>query len=699
MKNFKLVVLSIFFLFVFKSSFCLSQVESLNGPKGGYVYDIEQYGDSLYILQNNQLYTLVDHYWAKSYFFDIEPNIYSFKFYDVFIYLLSDKGLYLFDKSNNKLTSILENENITDFVKIGDTCFVTASAKFYKSIDNCKSFTKIDGIGNLYPNWVRHYKNIYTGTSANIGGMPPSGIGIYMSSDYGENWSIITQKLNSISFNCLLELDSILIVAPKNERLYYTSDNGINWKTFVGFDQKYITTILFDNNKLIAGTEDGKIFISEDLGKSWKQGKVNEFLTNIKKILQFNNKYYLNSPNGVFESDNGYNWSSLNDNLFFCDLIDLNVSKNKLYVTAYLNGFSEYDFDNGIWKKELKLSDNNSYLLCNSKDSIVVVTKYLSNIFYLSKNYGKDWIEIDSLKNYSKNLITNINIDGNYLFFIQNNKLLNFNILENSIKEISFDSINTTIPRGLIKINNEFILLTNRSLYSTQNLSSGWINLNVNLNNASQISNFNNDIYIYTYPNKLEKYNLDSKMITPIVRAQHDTLNELKVYRNYIFALASKDDKLYYSKLDSINWKYLDFDTLRTYVRTFDFYDDNVILGTSNKSVLIQKLDFLSSTSVEEVELLPYFYAYPPFPIPGNNQIKSLIYFEPNVEINKSDIGIYDQNGNKIERDENISIDYLNNYSGYLIWDCKNAPNGIYFIHLKFGETFKTIKVMVNKEK
>jgi len=361
-------------------------------------------------------------------------------------------------------------------------------------------------------------------------------------------------------------------------------------------------------------------------------------------------------------------------------------------------GFVEYNFDTGIWKNELALSDNNSYLYCNSKDSIVVATKYLSNIFYLSKNYGKDWIEIDALKNYSKYLISYIFINENELCFIQYNKLLNFNILDNSIKEISVDTINKPIPRGMIKNNNEFILLTDSSIYSTQNLRTGWKNLNVALKNASQVSNTNNDLYIFTYPNKLEKYNMDSKILSPIVRAQSDTLNEFKVYRNYIFALASNDDKLYYSRLDSINWKYLDFDTLRTFVSTFDFYDDNVILGTSNKSVLIQKLDFLNSTGVEEVELLPYFYAYPPFPIPGKNQIKTLIYFEPNVVINKSDIGIYDQNGNKFERDENISIDYLNNYSGYLIWDCKNAPTGIYLIHLKFGELYKTIKVMVNKQ-
>jgi len=698
MKIFILVVLSFLFLDVLGSSICLSQVESLNGPKGGYIIDIAQNVDSLYILQNNQLYTLVDENWTKSYFFNISSILRGIKFYDGLMYLLSNKGLYLFNKSNNKLTSILENEGITDFVKIGDTCFVTTNAKFYKSIDNCKSFTKIDSLGNLNPDWVRHYKNLYTGTSANFVGKPPTGLGIFMSSDYGENWSNLTQNLSSISFNCLLELDSILIVAPKNERLNYTSDNGINWKTFVGFDQKYIKTIHHINNKLVVGTEDGKIFVSEDLGKSWKQGKVNEYLTNVKKIVYFNHKYYLTCSNGVFESDDGYNWSSLNDGLFFCNLMDLNVTNNKLFVTTYLMGFVEYNFDTGIWKNELALSDNNSYLYCNSKDSIVVATKYLSNIFYLSKNYGKDWIEIDALKNYSKYLISYIFINENELCFIQYNKLLNFNILDNSIKEISVDTINKPIPRGMIKNNNEFILLTDSSIYSTQNLRTGWKNLNVALKNASQVSNTNNDLYIFTYPNKLEKYNMDSKILSPIVRAQSDTLNEFKVYRNYIFALASNDDKLYYSRLDSINWKYLDFDTLRTFVSTFDFYDDNVILGTSNKSVLIQKLDFLNSTGVEEVELLPYFYAYPPFPIPGKNQIKTLIYFEPNVVINKSDIGIYDQNGNKFERDENISIDYLNNYSGYLIWDCKNAPTGIYLIHLKFGELYKTIKVMVNKQ-
>ena len=133
-----------------------------------------------------------------------------------------------------------------------------------------------------------------------------------------------------------------------------------------------------------------------------------------------------------------------------------------------------------------------------------------------------------------------------------------------------------------------------------------------------------------------------------------------------------------------------------------EYYDSLTIKSNATDEFLklyIRGIGFDTTTSVEEVELLPYLYAFPPFPIPGKNHIKTLIYFEPNVEINKSDIGIYDQNGNKIERDENINIDYLNNYSGYLIWECKNAPTGIYLIHLKFGESYKTIKVMVNKEK
>ena len=118
MKIFILVVLSFLFLDVLGSSICLSQVESLNGPKGGYIIDIAQNVDSLYILQNNQLYTLVDENWTKSYFFNISSFLRGIKFYDGLMYLLSNKGLYLFNKSNNKLTSILENEGITDIVKI-----------------------------------------------------------------------------------------------------------------------------------------------------------------------------------------------------------------------------------------------------------------------------------------------------------------------------------------------------------------------------------------------------------------------------------------------------------------------------------------------------------------------------------------------------------------------------------------------------
>ncbi|HRP03220.1 MAG TPA: hypothetical protein PLE30_11290 [Candidatus Kapabacteria bacterium] len=678
------------------------QVESLEGPKGGAIYDIAQYGDSLYILRNNQIYTLVDDYWTKSYFFDIEPNIYSFKFYDDFIYLLSDKGLYLFDRSQNKLTTILENEFIQDFLKIEDTCFIATTSKFYKSIDNFFNFEVIDKETNQYyqtiTNWIYKNQKLYTGFASYISGDPIKELGIYVSENMGLTWKKLTQNLNYNSFSCMIEIDSLIIVAPIDDRLYYTTNNGEDWDFFKNFDQKFIKSIILQNNKLVVGTEDGKIFVSDDFGENWTESQKNSYLTNIKEIQFFEGKYYLISSNGVFVSHDASYWSTINEDLSFCDVMNVDISKNKLYVSTYNSGFFEYDIDNQNWNNIFSLQEKNSFNKSITNDSIIVISPYYSNSFYLSQNYGKDWIVIDSLKNYTKSSINDIDSFSDTLIIFTSNSIYYFNTNNFDFKKLNFGTNFLKNPNSLLRVDGGFYLVSLMNIYTSEILDSNWKKTDIPLNSTIDLKLHKNKLYFLTYQNGIYQYDIASKSLIQLEKTSSDTLNGIKIYRNYIFALASNDNKLYYSKIDTIKWNYLDFDSLRTFVRTFDFYNDNVIMGTNNQSVLIQKLDFLNSTSVEEVELLPYFYAYPPFPIPGNNQIKTLMYFEPNIVINKSDIGIYDQNGNKIERDENINIDYLNNYSGYLIWECKNTPNGIYFIHLKFGETFKTIKVIVNKQ-
>ncbi len=92
-----------------------------------------------------------------------------------------------------------------------------------------------------------------------------------------------------------------------------------------------------------------------------------------------------------------------------------------------------------------------------------------------------------------------------------------------------------------------------------------------------------------------------------------------------------------------------------------------------------------------------YLYIYPPKPTPSTNHVRTLIYFDPKIEFDLNKVGITDVTGAKIEGSENISLDRLSPYSGYLNWNCSRVGNGVYFIHIRHGNNARVVKVIVSR--
>ncbi len=126
--------------------------------------------------------------------------------------------------------------------------------------------------------------------------------------------------------------------------------------------------------------------------------------------------------------------------------------------------------------------------------------------------------------------------------------------------------------------------------------------------------------------------------------------------------------------------------------RYFGYYSDDV--HQKNLYWLVPSGEL---TSVEDciVELEPYFYAYPPYPIPSGNSVRTLIYWESKYKLEETGFCIYDAEGVKVEGNQNIIFDKLSPYSGAIIWNCSQVSNGVYFIHIRHGNSSHFLKVMV----
>lgn len=166
--------------------------------------------------------------------------------------------------------------------------------------------------------------------SNNLGLALVDDIGLFLSTDEGENWQNRTKNLSSIREN---ELDNL------------------------------VYTFLIINKDLYIGTSLG-VYVSTNNGKSWKElnnGLGRIFIRNI--ISTNSKKLYVATNEGVFHSsDAGRNWSQMNKGLIDIKIMDIDANDNAVFVATKNNGIfkstnsgnSWFEINNGLNINELK---------------------------------------------------------------------------------------------------------------------------------------------------------------------------------------------------------------------------------------------------------------------------------------------------------------------------------------------------------
>ncbi len=120
--------------------------------------------------------------------------------------------------------------------------------------------------------------------------------------------------------------------------------------------------------------------------------------------------------------------------------------------------------------------------------------------------------------------------------------------------------------------------------------------------------------------------------------------------------------------------------------------------STKSKKIKLNQLDTLKSSfsSVLTVERdRNYLYTYPPFPHPSKGIIKIKTYWDQNLPFTTDDIEIYNISGQLIKSNNTLKIEFINNYSGYVVWNASSFKNDIFFIKIKHGTEVKFIKILV----
>lgn len=209
------------------------------------------------------------------------------------------------------------------------------------------------------------------------------GNGIFVSSDYGDNWVQQNQGVTTPFVKCIANVGTTLLVGTTDTNgVFRSTDNGFNWirsvdsltersvATFVvdgdvvylltessvifkstnfgvtwlqistsELDNYTITSIAVNNGRILAGASSGDLFLSTNDGKSWTNIKNQQIYSTITSLLWDGDNIICGTQGGIYFSSNlGTNWFQRNLGLKVQDISLIKKVKNALVVGTRTGG-------------------------------------------------------------------------------------------------------------------------------------------------------------------------------------------------------------------------------------------------------------------------------------------------------------------------------------------------------------------------
>ncbi len=278
--------------------------------------------------------------------------------------------------------------------------------------------------------------------------------GFYISSDKGVNWLNKNNGiLTSNSVNCILSdsTNNVYIGLPNG--IYYANNaymTGYN-VTWVnksdGLNNSTIKCLVRYGSKILAGSEGGGIFISDNNGSYWSasnNGLTNDTITCM--VVSENNIFAGTKSGGVCMSTNeGVQWTAVNTGLTNLKIISLRVIGSSIYAGTDKGLFVAPIQDMNWISIPNEIFDANINCITNDKDNIFVGTN--NSGLLISSDSGENWkrpnsgislLKINCLAGSSNNMYVGTEGGG---IFVSSNKGNNWKSFSNGLSSNYIHSI------------------------------------------------------------------------------------------------------------------------------------------------------------------------------------------------------------------------------------------------------------------
>ena len=238
----------------------------------------------------------------------------------VTIYLaLSDNGIFRSTDAGKHWTSVnngLTDKKIYKLAAIGNTVFTGTDRGLYRLNADVWEQLPVEATRAVH-GLVAFEDTLYVGTGRRIEErMPfdPSRAGrIFKSDDLGTSWTEITPKDEDYPFMAAFGTPIAVrgeTILVRGFRLFCSKDDGMTW-TNLGFDPDIFACLAFDENTFYKTGIYG-IYRTTDAGESWHHFMEGMVGTGVQDLVVFNDRLYVQTDNDIVQSDdNGKSWTTV----------------------------------------------------------------------------------------------------------------------------------------------------------------------------------------------------------------------------------------------------------------------------------------------------------------------------------------------------------------------------------------------------
>jgi len=327
------------------------------------------------------------------------------------IYKTTDKGEY-WDKVSYTISAKVLAAN-EDYIFAG-----TEAQGVYLSPDLGKTWNKaINGMPDFSTvNALTVIgSNVFAGTELD---------GIYFSYNNGSSWTKVNNGLSSYKITTLKSYHTELF-AGTYAGLFYSTDNGSSWQNISGSisNEQPITCLIAKDNKIFAGTDQGRVLTSTDNGNEWlslsntgllkeEQGRIVSAVGKINSLEYNTNSVYAGTDKGIFRSfDDGNTWKPISDGIKNIATFSLGTYLSTLYAGTAMGLYETID-DGRNWKltQYAALTSGKISALAIKNGNIYAALN--GNIFCLLDK-GTDWTNTSFERIFD---ITQIAFNNDYVF-------------------------------------------------------------------------------------------------------------------------------------------------------------------------------------------------------------------------------------------------------------------------------------------